>query len=875
MYEYKDLNYLKNNVKTDLKKGLNQKEAESRLKVYGENILEDSHKQNYFKVFINQLKDPMIYILLVGIAISAFLREFSDCIVIIVVVLLNALIGMFQEVKTEKSLEMLKKISSNKVCVVRDGQRHLIDSKELVVGDLVILESGNSVGADLRIIHSEGLKIDESSLTGESKAVNKSSELLSENITTLGDKTNLAYMSTLVVSGKGKGIVIATGMKSEIGRIAKLLKEKKTELSPLQTKLARLGKLLGLLVVGVCLLLFFVALLEKRDVLDMLLSSISLAVAAIPEGLPTVVTIVLALGVQKMSKMNALVKRLHSVESLGSVNIICSDKTGTITENKLKCESIYENGVLLNASEMKLSELSLASFLCNNSYLDGNKWQGSSIECELKRITSSLNININMYERLEEKEFNSSRKMMSTLNVVGGRKKQYTKGAFDRIIDKCNYQLINGKKELLTERIKLEIKKIIDQKSLEGKRILAFAKKDDVNKITEENMVFLGFLTFFDPPREGVKESVATFKKAGIETRMITGDYLQTAYSIAKSVGIVSEIDECISGEELNNLEGVELDRTIASKKVFARVSPEHKTKIVESLKGTGNVVAMTGDGVNDAPSLKKADIGISMGINGSDVAKEASDIILLDDDFSTIKVAIKEGRKIYENLRKTILFLLSSNFAEIIVMVVGIVLSFPLPLLAIHILIVNLLTDSIPALCLGIDSVNDHIMERKPNNKKEGLFSNGGIIRIFIYGVIIALLTFIAYLIPSLSEGFKLGVSGIDIITTNERVLLKSQTYAFVVLSISELFCALAARDLNRSVYRKDILNNKYMNWAIVLGVLVTMALIFTPASSVLKFSKLSVGEFAFLILISLCVLAMHELVLIGFHMKQRKLNK
>lgn len=871
MYEYKDLETLKNELNTDLKNGISEDEAKARFYKNGENVLEGNNKQNIFKIFINQLKDPMIYILLIAIVISFVLGEAGDSLVIITVVLLNAFIGVFQEVKTEKSLEMLKKISTSKATVIRDGQKHLIDAKGLVVGDLVVLAAGSAVGADLRIIESEGLKIDESSLTGESKAVEKNVKVLSHEVTALGDKNNLAYMSTLVIEGKGKGIVVSTGMDSEIGKIAKLLKERCEDLSPLQKKLSQLGKILGLLVLGICFILFLVAVLEKRDILDMFINSISLAVAAIPEGLPAVVTIVLALGVQKMTKLNAMVKRLHSVEALGAINVICSDKTGTITENKLKCEGFYEDGIFRDIEKLTASNLSMCAFLCNNAYYDDSMWIGSPMECELKKILEARKINYDSCKRVKEIEFNSTRKMMSTLNEVDGKMMQCTKGAFDKIIDKCNYKMLGGKKEILTNLDKVKIKAIVDKKSLEGKRILAFALKDNVDKIIEENMIFLGFLTFFDPPRKGVKESVSIFKEAGVETKMITGDYLNTAFSIAKNVGIVEDINECVVGEKLDTLKDEDFDSTVINKKVFARVTPAHKTRIVESLKRNGNVVAMTGDGVNDAPSLKKADVGISMGINGSDVAKEASDIVLLDDDFSTIRSAIKEGRKIYENIKKTIVFLLSSNFSEIIVMLVGVILDLPLPLLAIHILVVNLLTDSIPALCLGVDSACENIMRKKPKEKNEPLFSKKVIIEIALYGLAIAALTIMAYLIPLISECVRFGIKELSFATANELLVKKSQTYAFVVLSLSELFYSLISRNINLGVLRKGIFNNKYINVAIALGILITFVLVFTPLNVVLKLENLTIIEFVMLVILSSALMFGHEIAVGWFHMKQR----
>ena len=880
MYEYNNLDYLKRELNTDLNNGLSSNEASKRVEKYGKNILDAKKKKSVFSLFFSQLKDPMIYILLVAIIISFFLKEYSDSIVIIIVVLLNALIGTIQEVKTEKSLEMLKKLTCDKSVVIRDGNKRLIDTESLVVGDLIVLATGDKVGADIRIIESDNLKIDESCLTGESNPVSKSNTILDKSIKNIADKTNLAYMSTLVVNGKGVGVVISTGMNSEVGKIASLLKDDKEELTPLQKKLASLGKLLGIVTIAICVFLFIIAVINKRDIFDMFISSISLAVAAIPEGLPAVVTIVLALGMQRMAKVKMAVKRLPSVETLGAVNIVCSDKTGTITENKLKCVNVYEDGILKDGNTIKSFFFLMNVECCNNVYLDNGEYRGSAIECELKRIIKDKKIDILKHKRLKEKEFNSERKMMSTLDEINGRKYQFTKGAFDKIIKKCSL-IKEGENEIvLTDFKKEKIRKIIDEESSKGKRILAFAYKENCSDISEENMIFLGFLCFFDPPREEVRDSVSRFKEAGVKSVMITGDYSKTAFSIAKDVGIASSLDECISGEEIDKLSDEEFEKIVDKKSVFSRVTTTHKTKIVEAFKRKKNVVAMTGDGVNDAPSLKRADVGISMGINGSDVSKEASDMILLDDNFSTIEKAIEEGRVIYSNIKKTILFLLSSNFAEIIVMIVALVLNLPLPLLATHILLVNLLTDSLPALSLGVDKKDKDVMREKPRKVDEGLFSDKGVLKTFIYGVIIAGLTLIAFLLPVVVElndyGKNINLEEIRYLLNNNRnVLLRAQTYSFIVLSMSELFYSLVVRNIRKTVFRKDLLVNKWLNTAIVIGWVITGVILYSPLNSVLNIAKTGINEFFFLTALSCSVLFIHEIVILAFHMKQKMCQK
>ena len=476
-------------------------------------------------------------------------------------------------------------------------------------------------------------------------------------------------------------------------------------------------------------------------------------------------------------------------------------------------------------------------------------------------------INVENFERIEELEFDSSRKMMSTLNNVENKKIQYTKGAYDRIIKKCKYIRLDGKNELLTSQYVEKINKEIDRQANKARRILAFAYKENVEKISEENLVFLGFVTFIDPPRNGVKEAVERFRKAGVKTIMITGDYVKTAYAIGQEIGIVNSEDECISGEELDELSDEEMVEIVEKKLVFARVNPQHKARIVNALKENGRIVAMTGDGVNDAPSLKKADIGISMGINGSDVAKEASDMILLDDDFSTIEIAIEEGRTIYNNIKKSVLFLLSSNFAEIIVMILAIVLGLPLPLLAIHILIVNLLTDSIPALALGADTKDPDVMKLPPRNSNETLFANGGLSNTIIYGVLIALLTMISFLLPSIQEclyyGASFNLKNIKVILENDNILLESQTYAFIVLSLSELFYSLSIRNINKRTFNKTMFKNRVLNSAICGGIAMTLAIIYIPfLKDVLNFSFVPTGVFAILMALSASIIVIHDIV-------------
>jgi Ca2+-transporting ATPase len=556
---------------------------------------------------------------------------------------------------------------------------------------------------------------------------------------------------------------------------------------------------------------------------------------------------------------------------------VCSDKTGTLTENKLKCRGIYQNGLFEEKTKLNDRMLSLNIKLCNNAYKQENKYFGSPMEIALLSLLDDNNIKVDEYRRLEEKEFNSSRKMMSSLNLIDNLKYQFTKGAYDKIISKCKYIRINGVNKILTSDDIKKLNEQIDIQASDARRILAFAYKENCNHIEEDNMVFLGFITFLDPPREGVKEAIEKFNDAGVKTVMITGDYIKTAFAIGKELGIVSEERECISGEEIDNISDEKLAQIVNDKSIFARVSPMHKARIVTALKNNGAIVAMTGDGVNDAPSLKKADIGIAMGINGSDVAKEASDMILTDDNFTTIETAIEEGRTIYNNIKKSVLFLLASNFSEIIVMIAAIIFSLPLPLLAIHILIVNLLTDSIPALALGADCKDSDIMKEKPRNIKETMFSNGGLANTIIYGVLIAILTMIVFLIPSIQHclynGIKFNLVNLRKILSNEDLLLKSQTYAFVVLSLSELFYSLVVRNINKSIIRKDALKNKYLNLSILGGIILTTLMVVIPfIRKILKLSHLGIITMLMLVIISSSIIMLHELL---YPIVSRETNK
>ncbi len=661
----------------------------------------------------------MIYILIIAAIISAFLGEISDALIILLVIIINAVIGVIQESKAEKALDALKELSTPKALVKRDGSLKKILSEDIVPGDIVIIDAGRYIPGDLRLIDTANLKIEESAFTGESVPSEKDASFLPDKEIPIGDQNNMAFMSTLATYGRGVGVVVGTGMNTEIGKIAKMIEQEENDETPLQKKLSELGKILGFLAVGICILIFIISFFQGRDLLEMFLTSISLAVAAIPEGLPAIVAIVLALGVQRMVKTNAIIRKLPAVETLGSVSIICSDKTGTLTQNKMTVTTVYTNDSYIKESEFNLNDnesklLVDCMVLCNDATYSEKSQTGDPTEIALLESPFKLNILKEKLEkefkRIDEIPFDSDRKLMTTVNLVDDKKARvFTKGALDSILSICNKISVNGKLLDFSKEYKakvLENSNIMSDKAL---RVLAFAYKDIskeniVLDSLEKDLVFIGMVGMIDPPRLEVKDSIKLCKSAGITPVMITGDHKNTAFAIANELGIAEDISQAITGHEIDKFKEEEFNEKIINYRVFARVSPEHKVKIVKAFKSHGNIVSMTGDGVNDAPSLKAADIGVAMGITGTDVSKGASDMILTDDNFSTIVSAVEEGRKIYLNIKKSIVFLLSCNLGEILTLFTAILLNWNSPLQPIHILWVNLITDSFPALALGVD---------------------------------------------------------------------------------------------------------------------------------------------------------------------------
>lgn len=843
-------------------------------RVRGKNILEDEERQSVISNFLQQLNDPLIFILFVAAAISLLLKEYGDMAIILTVVMVNAVIGVIQEGKAKKALDALKEMTSPHA-LIREGE-HIkeIPAADLLPGDIVVLEAGCQVPADLELTLAVNLKIEESALTGESVPVSKN----------LTDKKK-AYMSTNVTYGRGEGIVTAIGMDTEIGKIARMIQNAKTEMTPLQKRLADLGKILSTVSIFLCVLLFFIAVLQKRDIAEMLITAISLAVAAVPEGLPAIVTMVLALSVSRMVKVNTIVKRLPSVETLGCVSVVCSDKTGTLTQNRMTVTRCYTNGQIQEANgldDIRDRHFLQGFTLCNDASLADGKRRGDPTELALLDMAALYGLGREKLEqkmpREEELAFDSERKMMSTLHKENGRRISYTKGSPDEILERCKYIWQNGKKQPMTPAYKKQIGRALSEFTGNGLRVLALGMREDAVTLEENGLIFLGLTGMADPIRPEAAQAVADFRKAGVKTIMITGDRMDTAFAIAKELGIAANPSECISGEELEHMEDTELARRMTQTTVFAHVSPEHKVRIVSACKKNGQITAMTGDGVNDAPSLKSADVGIAMGMAGTDVAKNAADIVLTDDNFATIAKAIEQGRSIYENIRKAVLFLLSSNFGEIITMLAAVVMGFAAPLKSSHILWINLITDSLPALALGIDvEENKSYMNRPPRNKEESLFAGGGWSCTCFYGVLIAWISMAAFLqLPIgllIHDGLPVTLAGIQKLLEMPEILNRCQTYAFTVLGMAQLFHAIGMRDVETSLFCMNHLENRLMIAAFVVGIGLQLMVTEIPYFiGLFGTCRLSALDWVRLLALASMPLLAHELLVFLAYTGQRK---
>ncbi len=843
------------------KNGLSAEEAEKRLAEHGPNALQDHRKRSPFLLFLAQFRDPLIYILLTAGVISILMRETADSVIIFAVVIVDACIGFAQQSRAEKAMEALRKISSPHALVRRGGKVFEIPAEKLVSGDIVLLEAGRLVPADLRLLESVNLKIEESALTGESAASEKDAAFTAEKSLPLGDRANMAYLSTTVSYGRGEGVVAATGMDTQIGHIAGMLENAGEELTPLQKRLADLGKLLGIAAVALCAVLFLAAVFQHRNIPAMLLTAISLAVAAIPEGLPTVVTLVLAAGVSRMAKARSIVRRLPAVETLGAVNVICTDKTGTLTQNRMTVtETRAGASVSAEGWDSETADRFYEGFcLCNDASIKDGARVGDPTEIALLDLCKTHGLEREEQEkslpRADEIPFDSDRKRMTTVHLrPDGGRIAYTKGALDGILDRCASILENGGTRLIEEADKERIRAAAAEMAGQALRVLALAFRFENGRPTETDMTFIGFAGMIDPPRPEAKDAVAACRKAGVATVMITGDHADTAFAIAKDLGITKDRTAVISGAELDTLAPEDLQKRVKTLRVFARVSPENKVQIVKAFRANGSIVSMTGDGVNDAPSLKSADIGIAMGITGTDVAKGAADMILTDDNFATIRKAIEEGRNLYNNIKKAVLYLLASNFGEIITMLAAVLADLPAPLTAAQILWVNLVTDSLPGLALGVDPGTPDVMNEKPRPVKESLFAHGGKALLGLYGAVIGGASLLAFFL-----GYREGTAAHSAAYGS----MLGSTLCVSVLAISQLFHAVGMRDVRRSIFRMNPFSNPFLIGAVLLGIALQAAIVaLPPLNAFFSTVPLNAGHWLLVFALALLPLVCHEII-------------
>ncbi len=821
---------------TSLDGGLSAQEAQRRITQYGHNEFEKKKKKGLLQKFLEQFKSFMIIVLLVAAAISGVVgylhgEGFTDAIIILAIILLNAVIGVAQEAKAEQSLEALEKMSVPQCKVVRDGQVRVIDSRELVPGDVVLLDTGDAIPADLRLSEAVNLKVQDSALTGESVPEEKFTEAIPDENVPLGDRDNLGFSSSIVTYGRGKGIVIGTGMHTEVGKIASLIQSVPDTKTPLQQKLDKLGKFLGLGALGICVLIFGVGIIHGKPLLEMFMVAVSLAAAAIPEGLPAVSTIVLAVGVQRLVKRNAIVRTLPSVETLGSTTVICSDKTGTLTQNRMTVVRLFTNGQTQElepgdaTGEQK--QLIHVAVLANDALLafeDGTpKTTGDPTETALIDLGLKYGVDKNKLEkeeaRVAEIPFDSDRKLMTTVHRRGDSLEVCTKGGLDELLARCTQIRLAGRVVPITEAHKEGIRQANLHMAENALRVLAMATKtiaavpESVTPDTLEiDLTFVGMLGMIDPPRPEVKPAVALCRTAGIKPVMITGDHKITATAIATALGIMQSGEEAHTGAEVEQMSDEELRENVSKIAVYARVSPEHKVRIVKAFQSRGEIVAMTGDGVNDAPALKLADIGCAMGITGTDVSKEAADIVLTDDNFATVVTAVEEGRRIYDNIMKAIQFMLSTNIGEVVVLFIAVLANWATPLLPIHILWINLVTDSLPALALSVDPAAPDVMSRRPIDARQNIMNRGFSIRVFLQGTMIGLLSLTA---------FRIGMqTGVEV----------AQTMTFAVLALSQMAHVFNVRSATRSAFR-DIFRNKHLLGAIAVVCLMMLTVLEVPA--------------------------------------------
>lgn len=836
------------------KDGLNEKEVTKRLEKYGYNEIEAKKPKTILEMVIDGLKDKMILILLLASILSFILGEVAEGVVILIIIFINSLISIIQEKKAMNAIIALRNMNAPHTTVIRGGKKKNILTKEVVLGDIVYLEDGNIVPADIRLIEENGLKVDESSLTGESVPVEKDANITLDKNTPLADRVNMVYSSTIISYGTAIGVVVGTATNTEVGSIATMLDNTDSLDTPLKRKLNKVGEVLSIIGIVVAILIFIIGLIYGKDFISLLMVSISLAISVIPEGLPATATIVMALGVSRMAKKNALVKKLPAVEALGSATVICSDKTGTLTLNKMTVvkSTLYSDIINKNDENTFSDDLIKCACLCNNAYIDKDKVIGDPTEGCLLTYAKNNGYDVNNIKEnkvLFTEAFDSVRKRMSA--VIKDKKGYlvYCKGAPEELIDVCSYASIKGKLVKLTSEDKDKIKDYCVTMSSKGLRLLGFAMKN-INTLPkegdmiEEDLTFIGIMGIIDPPREEVKHAIKTCHEAGIRVIMITGDHKLTARAIAKDLGIYKKGDLVVDGETLSKMSDLKLRNTIKDISVFARVTPQDKLRIVNALKKNKEIVAMTGDGVNDAPALKKADIGVAMGITGTDVAKDAAAMILLDDNFTTIEAAVKEGRRVYRNIQKVIQYLLAGNIAEVLTIFISMLFNLPSPLLAVHILFINLVTDTLPSLALGIDPASPNVMKHKP--VKEGsLFESGLVFRIGFYGVFLAIITLVAYFIGS-NDSYDIGM-----------------TMAFTVLCLSQIFHSLNQSSSITSLFSKDYPRNKMLFLSMVGSILFLVIVLFiTPIREFFSLSVLSGNEWLIVILLSLSPILIVEIL-------------
>lgn len=856
MWYTKELNQIFNELNAR-QGGLTEDEASKRLEKYGANNLKEKKKESLFIKFIKQFNDFMIIVLIIAAIISAIVAktngsgDYIDSIIIIAIVIFNAIMGLIQEEKAEKSLEALKKMSAPNAKVRRNGKIQEIEASQVVPGDVVILEAGNYVPADCRLIDSYNLQIEESSLTGETLPTSKQADVILNANTAIGDLKNMAFATTIVVNGHAEAVVVETGMNTKVGQIAGMIIENESPETPLQKKLGEVGKTLAITCMIICGLIFLIGIWKQIPITEMFMTSVGLAVAAIPEGLPAIVTIMLSIGVTKMAKKNSIIRKLPAVETLGCSSVICSDKTGTLTQNKMTVTQI-RNAVGLVKNDDRRFILELGT-MCTDT-IESQEVIGEATEVAITNAAVEMNLRkrdlYDQMQRINEISFDSKRKMMTTIHKIGSKYRIITKGAPDVLIKRCSQYYQNGRIEpIFSKRDALqEQNQMMAEDAL---RVIAIAYKDveklprEINSETIENeLTFVGLIGMIDPPREGVKEAVKTCRKAGIKTVMITGDHLQTAKAIAKELGILRKGDLAINGETLEKMSQQELERNIMRYSVFARVSPEHKVRIVKAFQSTGAVVAMTGDGVNDAPALKNADIGIAMGKGGTDVAKNASDMVLTDDNFVTIVEAVKQGRNIYDNIKKAVHFLLATNIGEIVAIFVGLLLGIKSPLLAIQLLWVNLVTDSLPAIALGLEKAENNIMNRLPRNPRKSLFADGLWGKITTEGVMIGVLTLVAFSIGNNLYSIEVG-----------------RTMAFLSLGILELVHSFNIKG-EESILKTGLFENRYLVGAFVLGTLLqVVVVVISPLAQIFDVVPLNSVQWLMTAIISILPVVIVEL--------------